>query len=231
MTLEITTKIGCSNKCVYCPTDKLINAYFGNRMMSLKQFKIILSNTPKDVVIDFTGFCEAFLNPMASRMMLYAFEQGYKIQLITTLTGFTEDDAKIIKGVKFEHILIHEFEGMAINYDIFNAKIQLLEQTIGYKIERFKLDIEHRFSRASNLWDIPERKGKFECGWSGKEFYRNVVLPNGNVYLCCMDYSLKQKLGNLFEMNYNDLNRQHIIDLSNQENSDVLCRKCEIMKL
>lgn len=37
-------------------------------------------------------------------------------------------------------------------------------------------------------------------------FYdQNVVLPNGDVVLCCMDYSLKHRLGNLLEQDYYDV--------------------------
>jgi radical SAM protein with 4Fe4S-binding SPASM domain len=229
--LEITTKVGCTNKCIYCPQDKLLSVYNGNEYMNIEQFKIILSNTPKDIIIDFTGFCEAFLNPIASWMMRYSFEQGYKIILITTLSGFTEKDAIILKYINFEHVLIHIFEGTTINFDILEAKIMMLRASVlTDKFERFRLDKEHRFSRAGNLWDTEERKGKFECGWYGREFYRNVVLPNGDAYLCCMDYSLKHKLGNLFTTNYKDLNRQSIIDLTDQEESDIICRHCEIMR-
>jgi hypothetical protein len=229
-TLEITTKIRCINYCVYCPQDILIKNYSGNIFMSLDQFKVILSNTPKDVVIDFTGFCEPFLNKLASQMMYYSVNEGYEIQLITTLTGFREKDAEILKGIKFKHVLIHEFEGLIIDKN-FEDKVKLLKDSVlTDRFERFNLPAENRFSRAGNLWDIKSRKGEFECGWSGREFYRNVVLPSGDVYLCCMDYSLKNKLGNLFLMNYNELNRQDIIDKTLIEDSEIICRQCEIAK-
>ena len=34
-------------------------------------------------------------------------------------------------------------------------------------------------------------------------FYdQNVVLPNGDVLLCCMDYAMKHRIGNLIEGDY-----------------------------
>lgn len=220
-TLEITTKIGCTNRCVYCPQDVLIKAYNGNVFMSKDQFKKILEHTPKDVQIDFTGFCEPFLNPWASWMMRYSIEQGYRTVLITTLTGFNEKDAEIIDGLEFHQVMVHEFEGTAINMDIFNAKEKLLkESVITSYYERFKLGNSYRWSRAGNLWDVKEKEVK-ECGWTSKEFYRNVVLPNCDVYLCCMDYGLKHRLGNLWIQHYNELNRE--IDMKS-----AICRKCEI---
>lgn len=229
-TLEITTKIGCSNRCVYCPQDILIKSYRGRKMMTLYDFMVILSNTPKNVVIDFTGFCEPFLNPHASTMMSYAISEGYEVLLITTLTGFTDKDADILRGLRFKHVLIHEYQGVIIDKKYLWRFDTLYRSVVTDRFERFTLPSENQFSRASNLWDIPYRSGKFECGWSGREFYRNVVLPNGDVYLCCMDYALKHKIGNLFTDNYNDLDRQEIVDMTCEDNSDVLCRKCEIAK-
>ena len=229
-TLEITTKIGCINQCPYCPQDILIKNYIGNLLMNLDGFKIILKNTPNNVVIDFTGFCEPFLNPFASSMMWYAIKEGFDIMLITTLTGFKIRDAEILKGMRFKHVLIHEFEGVVID-DHFEYKVSLLKSSIlTERFERFKLPKENQYSRASNLWEIKSRNGNFKCGWSGREFYRNVVLPNGDVYLCCMDYALKQKIGNLFTTNYNDLNRQDIIDKTMNDESEIICRSCEIAK-
>jgi len=227
-TLEITTKIGCSNKCVYCPQDKLIDAYSGNKIMTLEQCKTILNNTPKDIQIAFVGFCEPFLNPSASMMMRYAIENFKIVFLYTTMTGFCLKDIRILKGLTFQHVAFHEYEGC--DKDFFEDKARLFRENINAEVfEQFTLKPEIRNNRAGNLSDMPVKKGKFSCLWSGKTFRRNVVLPNGDVYLCCSDYSLKHKLGNMFTTHFNNLDRQSIIDLSNQEDSEIICRKCEMI--
>lgn len=38
-----------------------------------------------------------------------------------------------------------------------------------------------------------------------EDLYHNVMLPNGDVSLCCMDYGLENILGNIFEKSYNDI--------------------------
>jgi len=38
-----------------------------------------------------------------------------------------------------------------------------------------------------------------------ERLYHNVLLPDGRVSLCCMDYGLEQILGNLFEEEYDDI--------------------------
>ena len=42
------------------------------------------------------------------------------------------------------------------------------------------------------------------CGCD-ERLYHNVMLPNGDVSLCCMDYGLDQIIGNMFEQEYNDV--------------------------
>jgi hypothetical protein len=47
----------------------------------------------------------------------------------------------------------------------------------------------------------PEHHSAVACSFT--PFYdQNVVLPNGDVVLCCMDYSLQHRIGNLLEQDY-----------------------------
>lgn len=63
-------------------------------------------------------------------------------------------------------------------------------------------------------------------------FYdHNVVLPDGSVVLCCMDYSMEHRLGNLLRDSYWDLFRsQELAELRVKNmhfgENDSLCRKC-----
>jgi radical SAM protein with 4Fe4S-binding SPASM domain len=59
----------------------------------------------------------------------------------------------------------------------------------------------------------------------------NVLLPNGDVQLCCMDYGLEHKIGNLLTMSYNDLftsDEYRRIESGLEDDSiDILCRTCK----
>lgn len=223
-TLEITTRIGCTNNCPYCPQGVLLRAYEGRTIMRTKHFKMILLHTPKDVQIDFAGFCEPFLNPWASWMIYHAVSLGYQVVLDTTLTGFCRKDADILKGVHLKQVFVHKFPGFR------NDNLELLKSSVtADKFEVSKLPKEFRLSRAGNLWERHKQMGRFECGWN-KDFTRNVVLPNCDVYLCCMDYGLKHKIGNLYVNTYDQLNRGFIKSLADCDNSMCICRECEIMK-
>lgn len=234
-TLEITTIIGCPNKCDYCPQDLLIKEYQGNKLMSLDDFKRILSHTPKYVQIDFTGFSEPFFNRESSKMMRYSLEQGYRTVLYTTLGGLTHEDVNILKGIRFNDLVFHVHKG--IDKDKFKEKRALFESMVHPANRTAILDSDYGYvntpvwSRAGNVFGTMPLKGKFLCHFAGKLFDHNVVLPNGDTYLCCMDYGLKHKLGNLFTDLYTELDRDSIYELSEQEESDCICRRCEICQI
>ena len=92
------------------------------------------------------------------------------------------------------------------------------------------------WSRAGNLVgemimkpELLERKAEWKMANHGEKqmtcgclekMYHNVMLPNGDVSLCCMDYGLKHILGNLYEQDYED-----IVPENNQ--CFELCRLCE----
>jgi hypothetical protein len=57
------------------------------------------------------------------------------------------------------------------------------------------------------------------CGCD-ERLYHNIMLPNGDVSLCCMDYGLEEICGNLFESDYNDV-------IPDPYEVFKLCRQCE----
>jgi sulfatase maturation enzyme AslB (radical SAM superfamily) len=65
-------------------------------------------------------------------------------------------------------------------------------------------------------------------------FYdRNVLLPNGDVVLCCMDYNLKHVIGNLLTQTYDEMMQgkplQDLIKMNEAEGFDKcsICKSCD----
>lgn len=65
-------------------------------------------------------------------------------------------------------------------------------------------------------------------------FYdRNVLLPNGDVVLCCMDYNLKHVIGNLLTQTYDEVMQgkplQDLIEMNEADgyNKCSICKSCE----
>lgn len=57
------------------------------------------------------------------------------------------------------------------------------------------------------------------CGCP-ERLYHNIMLPNGDISLCCMDYSLDAIIGNIFEQEYNEV-------IPDPYSTYDICRKCE----
>lgn len=91
--------------------------------------------------------------------------------------------------------------------------------------------------RAGNLSDdklisaSKLRKGKISCSLCGQALNHNILLPDGRVLLCCMDYGMQHVLGNLKEQSYEDIMNGEEMKLikrviNGEESVDVLCGYC-----
>lgn len=90
--------------------------------------------------------------------------------------------------------------------------------------------LDQRTIGAQPLDPQPYHEVPLSCSFT--PFYdHNVMLPNGDVVLCCMDYSMKHKLGNLFTDEYYDLflsKELTELRVANMKrcHTDVICKKC-----
>lgn len=248
--LEITTSIPCINSCKFCPQDKLRQKYQGNHRLSYSEFISALNKIPTDVHIDFSAFSEPFGNYESSIMMAEAYRRGYKVALFTTLVGFKESDLQKIKHIKFNPCILHppdDFNFIADEkkwieaYRIFSAHIHMdhiyyhignLSQAVAEAVpDAQKVSILNRANNVSRFTAPHSQKkaGHITCPMTSR-FNQNIMLPNGDVYLCCMDWSLQHRLGNLFESDYESLFRSEeykkIIQGTIDESIDLLCRWC-----
>jgi hypothetical protein len=71
----------------------------------------------------------------------------------------------------------------------------------------------------------------FSLTCASTPFYdRNVLLPNGDVVLCCMDYNLKHVIGNLLDQTYEEIFQgKPLLDLIaiNEESKFSKCSICK----
>jgi sulfatase maturation enzyme AslB (radical SAM superfamily) len=80
--------------------------------------------------------------------------------------------------------------------------------------------------------EMPVKHGAVTCSFT--PFYdQNVVLPNGDVVLCCMDYALQHKIGNLLQQGYYEMYASGGLARLISENMDPtfsrksLCKTCD----
>jgi hypothetical protein len=194
--IEITTVFPCSVGCFYCPQDVLASAYTGDRVLTLERFERVLANVPRFVLIDFAGFAEPFLNPECADMMLAAHDAGFRLIVNSTLIGLSDTDAQRLERIPFVFFYYHDVRQEGREYPFITGTGR----------------VESPESRAGNLYHEVRRDGVGICAKSPTHLV-NVMLPNGDVVLCCNDYGLKHPLGNLLETRFEDLERRDDYDL------------------
>jgi len=258
-TMEITTVIGCKIRCTYCPQNKLMRAYAKRSniyKMTFDTFKRCLDKIPLNVHIDFSGMAEPWLNPECTKMLFYAHERGYDIAVYTTTVGMTTSDIENFESIPFRQFNVHladkeRYSKIEVNDNylktidaILKSNIQNREyMTMGkshpkvHQLIKKRISRTRMLSRAGNLEGkvyppIPPRsKGLIRCRSAGNLFNHNVLLPNGDVLICCMDYGMQHILGNLISSNYTSIFKgKEFFKLQkglDDDSLDILCRYCE----
>jgi len=259
--LEITTGIGCRNNCVYCPQQKLIEAYKKRSdvfKMTFDVFKRCIDRLPKEIEVEFSGMSEPWLNSDCTRMLKYAHERGHKVNVFTTLVGMSKEDFDEIKEIPFGCFWLHlpskeGYEEIKVDNDYLellryvynslrndkNIKIPFhvrgeeahpeVVKILGEKIKKRKFSTRAKNVLVGKLAIPKKKKGIISCS---RGLRHNVLLPNGDVALCCMDYGLRHILGNLLERPYEELFKgrefKAVMEGLKKSRADILCRYCDM---
>ena len=110
---------------------------------------------------------------------------------------------------------------------------QVAARLKGHGFRKIRPDVI--YDRAGNLRAADSIKSAyveppFFCAVS-MHYNHNVLLPDGRVVLCCMDFSLKHIIGNLLEESYQEIMRgtkmRSIIEAGRSNiKQDILCIRC-----
>ena len=244
--LEITTHIGCPIDCLDCPQDLLRSLYKGRRELDFDDYKRALDKVPADTRIDFSGMCEPFANKRCADMILYATNKGHPLALYTTLQGATLEDYERLKGVQYEVVTIHlpDMDGRS-HFNITDEYLELLKlwdchnyschgridnRVLPYVKRRNLITFMH--DRAGNVEGRPhisiDERRPLWCITSGRAMDHNVLLPDGTVLMCCMDYGMSGVFGNLFTQTYEEvINSDAARNMrATLDKGDSICRHC-----
>lgn len=233
--LDITTVRNCSVNChPLCPQMKFREAYGdAEEFLSMENFKLALSRVPKEVKIVFSGFSEPFLNGKAMDMMEHAKVEGHEIWLYSTLVGLKADEVDRLSGL-VDRFIIHlpDDKGIANIPFTDNYKDTLVKVLSKLRIDGYSRMDDHFINntRAGNSDNSRPNhiRGPFYCpDFTSPHF---VMLPNCNVVLCCMDFTLRHRLGNLKHQTFDQIEhspeRDRIIRQRWKMDGDALCRTC-----
>lgn len=228
--------------------------------MSIETFKTCLNFFPKEYDISFGGMAEPFLNEHFVGMLKIACEEGRHVSLYTTLIGATTADIEEILNLPLQFVVLHvaDRKGYAhipLTEDYYQNLARLVnarkangepfvnmcnaQAEADIRVEEICGDYEiftEMTDRAGNLEneELIHNKiasGKLSCGNLGQEMNNNILLPDGTVVLCCMDYGLKHILGNILTDTFEEIMdgeemRKVKEGMNGNETLDILCRNC-----
>jgi len=257
--LEITTVAGCAVACTYCPERTFATiqrSVSSQTVMPLEVFEKCLATVPADVDISFSGYAEPWLNPSCTAMVKHAHTKGHGLRIFTTLAGMTPEQLEEVVSTSPKLLVIHLFDdgehmnGRFVN-DRYLTVLRRLARIDAPWLRFLAFGTVHRdvqsivppdriqttqplISRAGSVNHQivptpPALSGPIFCTEARQ--FRNVLLPNGDVTLCCMDYQRKHVLGNLTEVSYDELHQspafRTLLRRMLGEGGELICRSCE----
>ncbi len=230
--------------------------------MNFDIFKMCVDKTPQNTVIEFAGFVEPFLAKDVIKMMEYTYETGREMTLFTTLVGCDVDKFHKIEDLPFRYVVLHlpDIHNYA-NIPITDAYIELLYYLLNKRkpdgspfIDKANCQAEPNPIIAKMLkdkvmisWDLVDRAGNLQQESALKSnkdnkgsiycdraacLDHNILLPDGRVVLCCMDFGMNHVLGNLLEDSWKDIHSGEEMKkikagmCSIKSTDTVLCRRC-----
>lgn len=221
--IEVTLKLPCINGCQYCPQGALKKAYKGRARMTEDTFLELMDTVRDDTAIHFSGFSEPFLHSQCIQFITIACLSGNPVRLFTTLVGATHTDIDALASMPMQEIVVHLPDG-----EFYKPKssVSSIAKYAAKKLKHAKFITVYTDNTRSKMWskrlgvtvkteEIVSRSGKVcfaeqittpgavKC--RGNRQYQPVVLPDGDISLCCNDYGLNWRMGNVYEDTMGDL--------------------------
>ena len=270
--VEVTTKVGCSLNCRFCPQKLFVERYLQKRpwedtlpdhramLMSLDDFKTCVDKLPPDKVIDFGGFGEPQQNPAFVDMVLYAHSRGHPLMLYSTLVGMTRESYERIRDIPFKMVQLHipDSDGNS-RFTLSEDYLELVHLVIRDAIEgRFRINsyschgevhpaiadivresglfiVSEMHDRAGVVKDADVVHSSYKKGriWCVHDGGREILLPDGTVVVCCMDFGMRYALGNLLTQSYEEIMqgeamRDLRLRMKSEKYGDCICRHCMV---
>lgn len=258
--VEFNLMAGCPNYCKYCPQETFLNAYKGVKELVFDDYVTMIDKLPKSCISISgysepfknpwcTDMIE-YADKKEHTVMVYTTLQGldietykrlrkmYFVRAVTihlpdkegnTVTKITDEYKKVLNYIISHPTggwcnLVFSSHGSAVHPDIqhivnINAAYRIHDRCGNLKTSDPKVHKVH--------W----QSGRIACGNGFGQYPESgIVMPNGDVYLCCMDWALEYKLGNLLEQSWFDVMASGVRKREKEDREtgchDGICRHC-----
>jgi len=191
------------------------------------------------------------LNPDCTTMVLHAHDKGYRLSVSTTLAGMDLRDIEELEHIPFDAFILHAPDNtQQMRLTVDEDYLRRLERLVSGRMRHLSYKrfgdlhpaaadllkgvpeaIWPLMNRANNLVSedgvqAPKKTGFIRC----HRTRNNVLLPNGDVALCCNDYGLQHILGNLTTGTYEELFHgkefRRVRKGMADSDAEILCRYC-----
>lgn len=231
------------------------------QIMSIQTYEQCLEHIPLEATILFSGMVEPLHNDLCVEMIKLALHRGHQVDLYSTFSEVSIDVVKDICKLPLGFVGLHVADkrrfANIITDEEYYKKIEILlnakkEDGTPFvnvcnaqtepdervkEICKGKYDIlTTMLDRAGNLKDEnlyskQSLHGKLSCSLCGQKLNHNVLLPDGTLLLCCMDYGMQHVLGNLLDNTYDEIMNGTEMKkvkegIDGEESIELLCRKC-----
>jgi len=220
--------------------------------MTMEEFKMILAKIKpftKYIYLHVKG--EPLLHPEVDKMIKYAYDEGFQINLTTNAT-FLKEHLQITKYLRQINISLHatnsaeiievakNINDTIINFRIWNKSInqeaiQLLENVFNVKIPNtHQLTLaKNKFLSQEELFEWPDlnKNINYQKGYCHALHTQIAILVDGTVVPCCLDNNGDIPLGNIFDKTLEEIvnseKAQKILHaFENRIAIEELCQKC-----
>jgi hypothetical protein len=227
--------------------------------LSLENLCKCVDTVPKSTRILFLGFAEPWLNAACTEMVSYVHECGFQVGVFTTLVGISSRDINQLKNIPFKSFVVHLPDDKDLTrIKVDQGYLKILNKVVEANIKNLRFlyrghrrggedlhpgpeQILKSYGIRCERWGLTSRAGNVESSSPPRRIdaplkrcpflHRNVLLPNGVVVLCCMDWGLRHRLGNLIESDYDSLFKGSpflaVLNGHKDGSFDILCRTCE----
>ncbi len=260
--VEFTLQVGCPVGCDFCPQSLFLKKYISHeKKFTINSFKQALSNLKNSPVkvIQFSGYSEPVYHENLPDFINLSVEAEFEVEIFTTLKGFNTECLKKVKDLPIKWYISVQPLGVQNRKGLkdeeawnniksfldLNLKFQPILRCVNFNLSKDqknqlnekvkKMGIKNILypnfeTRAGNI--TRNSINKFEKKLLCKNNMTPVILPNGDVSLCCMDFGLKHIIGNIFNDSFKNIllsdSCQKILKvMSRKEKGELLCHHCE----